>query len=249
MQRSYKSKSRASPYSRPGGYLSAAAASKRALVYGPIAAYAPAAPKRNRAPKIKGSIAPFGGRKELKYVDIAAGDLACDTTGSVSCLNLLAVGDDNNTRDGRQCTIKSVQLKGQVAANSAAVNPQKARVMLVWDNAVNSGTIATIAQILTASTANSFPLVDNAQRFTVLWDSNYVLGLRSTVATSSVADAVAYDVDYYRKLDNVTQYSGTTAAIGSIQNGGLLLVTIGSVAAGTAAATLNIATRVRFTDN
>jgi len=206
--------------------------------------------KRNRAPKIKGSIAPFGGRKELKYVDLASADYVLDTTGSVTALNLIAVGDDNTTRDGRQATIKSVQIKGHAFCNSAAITPQKGRIMLVWDNAVNSGTIATVAQILAAVNVNAFPLVDNANRFTILWDHEVVFGPRSQTATQSVASDNIQGVGYYRKLDNVTQFSGTTAAIGSIQNGGLLMVTLGSIAASaTLAATLTAATRVRFTDN
>lgn len=203
--------------------------------------------RRNRAPKTKGSIAPYGGRKELKYVDIAAASYAADTTGTVTALNLIAVGDDNVNRDGRQVTCKSIQLKGFATANTAANDNQIVRVMLVWDNAVNSGAIATIAQILNAVNAFGFPLIDNAQRFTILYD--HLMPLEVKVAATTISATSIQPIDYYRKLDNVTQYSGTTAAIGSIQNGGLLLVTIGSQAAGTNAATVNLSTRLRFTDN
>ena len=205
------------------------------------------APRRNRAPK--GAIAPFGGRKELKYVDVAQANYACNTTGSVTALNLIAVGDDNTTRDGRQVTIKSVQVRGSLYPEDGTTTPSKVRIMLVWDNAVNSGAIATIAQILTAATANSFPLIDNAQRFTILVDRTYTIGGVDTTATQSYAMApTVADVEIFKRIDAVTQYSGTTAAIGSIQNGGLLMVTIGSNGAGTAV-TFTAATRVRFTDN
>jgi len=222
----------------------------RMLRYTPSAPLAGSYRSRNRAPKyIKGAIAPFGGRQELKYVDVAEASYACSTTGSVTCLNLLAVGDDNTTRDGRQVCIKSVQLRGIVNPASPACNVTNARVMLVWDNAANSGTIATIAMILAASTSNSFPLIDNAQRFTVLMDRTFAIGQVSNTATQSYAWGPAtYNIDFYKKMNSVTQYSGTTAAIGSIQNGALLLVTIGDQVAGVAAVA-KIASRVRFTDS
>lgn len=199
---------------------------------------------RNR---IKGPIRPNRG-KELKFVDTTLTNLGIDTTGTVTALNLTAVGDDNTTRDGRQVTIKSVQLKGLISpADGTVAGPNRCRIMLVWDNAVNSGTIATIAQILTSATSVAFPLVDNAQRFTILWDMPYYCGVNDTAATLAVSDRGGQLVDYYRKLNNITQYSGTTAAIGSIQNGGLLLVTVGNQAAANGYI-LNGQARVRFVD-
>lgn len=206
---------------------------------------------RNRAPRaaVKGAIAQYGGRKELKYVDLAAAAYACDTTGSVTALNLLAVGDDNTSRDGRQVTIKSVQLHGLLAPQDQVTGNNKCRVMLVWDNANNSGAIATIAQILSAATGVAFPLVDNANRFTILVDRTFAMGLNQNTATQAYANCPnVFDVEIYKKINQITQYSGTTAAIGSIQNGALLLVTIGTAAAGDGG-TLLAATRVRFTDD
>lgn len=205
---------------------------------------------RNRAPRaaIKGAIANYGGRTELKYVDIALTAYPCDTTGTVTALNLLAVGDDNTTRDGRQVTIKSVQLKGIIKNVDATSGPTLARVLLVWDNASNSGAIATIAQILSAASSVSFPLIDNANRFTILWDHTYGVGGIDTTATQSYSAAIPEAINYYKRINQLTQYSGTTAAIGSIQNGALLMVTVGDQAVN-GGATFNCATRVRFTDN
>lgn len=206
------------------------------------------APPRNRAPRIKGPVQPAR-LPELKYVDVAQATYLFDTTGSVTCLNLLAVGDDNTNRDGRQVTIKSVQVRGLIRPVDQLTSETLCRVLLVWDNAVNSGTIATIAQILTAATSCSFPLVDNAQRFTILSDQSYPIGAVTDTATQArEGSPTVHCYEYYRKLNLVTQYSGTTAAIGSIQNGALYLVTIGNNAAGSGGL-LQCATRVRFTDD
>lgn len=204
--------------------------------------------RRLRAPR--GAIAPFGGRKELKYVDNQAATYVADSTGTVTALNLTAIGDDNTSRDGRQVTIKSVQIHGRLqSVDNVATLSSRCRLMLIWDNAVNSGTIATIAQILTQARSDAFPLIDNAQRFTVLYDNSWGLGALVTTATQTFAQSPGtHVVDIYKKINAVTQYSGTTAAIGSIQNGALLMVTLGDQAAGDGGSFV-LSTRVRFTDD
>jgi len=205
---------------------------------------------RNRAPRIKGAIQLYGGRQELKYVDTAISQEFDATAGVLTPINLLAVGDDNTSRDGRQVTIKSVQLALSVTRQVGFAN-EDLRVMLVWDNAVNSGAAPTImGTILDNSTvttpASCFPKVDNAQRFTILYDSKVQVGPISATATQAFSANTVARWDAYKKINQVTQYSGTTAAIGSIQNGGLYLITLGSLATGS---TCVGGVRVRFTDN
>lgn len=213
--------------------------------------------KRNRYPKryrsqVKGAIASYGGRSELKYVDtvLQSNTALYDTTGLATAVNLLAVGDDNNTRDGRQVTIKSVAVNGAVAPLDAATVSVKARTMLVWDNATNSTdtTSTIIASVLTSANSCAFPTVANQNRYTILWDSHKTIGYFNAAATTAVsASPGSYSIKYYRKMNSITQYSGTTAAIGSIQNGALWFITIGDVAAG-AGAVFNGQIRVRYID-
>jgi len=204
--------------------------------------------RRNRAPRIKGAIASYGGRRELKYVDTASANYLLGSTGSVTCLNLLAVGDDNTTRDGRQVTIKSVACNGYVRPVDGNISDTMGRIILVWDNAVNSGTIATITDILAVSGARSFPNTNNENRFTILLDKKICMGARSDTATQTFNTSFPMPMSFYKKLNHVTQYSGTTAAIGSIQNGGLLLLTLGD-RADDDCMQFSAAFRVRFTDN
>lgn len=207
------------------------------------------------SPRIKGAIAPFGGRRELKYVDtvLQSSTAVYDTTGLATPINLLAVGDDNTSRDGRQVTIKSVQVQGQISnLDNSADLTTKCRTMLVWDNANNSASTTSaqlISALLTSANACAFPLVDNQNRFTILWDSQKTIGGFGIVATQTFSISPGcHDLRYYRKMNSVTQYSGTTAAIGSIQNGALWFVTIGDSAAGSGGRFLG-QIRVRFTDN
>jgi len=213
--------------------------------------------RRNRAPKrsrVKGNIAPYGGRRELKYVDtpLNAATAVYDTTGLATCVNLLAVGDDNTSRDGRQVTIKSVSLKGIITPADDSIGYTLCRSMLVWDNANNSASTSSatlIAAVLDSVSPYSFPKVDNQNRFTILWDSLKSIGKLSITATQTfAAGQMHHPVKYYRKMNNITQYSGTTAAIGSIQNGALWFITIGDQAAANGGIFDGIV-RVRFTDN
>jgi len=210
---------------------------------------------RNRAPRrVKGAIAPYGGRQELKYVDtvLQSGTSVYDTTGLATPINLIAVGDDNTSRDGRQVTIKSIQVRGTVEPIDSVTETVGCRTMLVWDNANNSASTTSaqlIAALLTSANSAAFPSVDNQNRFTILWDSYLVLAGQANTATQAIsASPGAHVIQYYKKMNAVVQYSGTTAAIGSIQNGALWFVTIGDQAPA-AGGIFAGQCRVRFTDN
>jgi len=187
---------------------------------------------------VKGEIKQ-GRQRELKFIDTSLSTGVFNTTGIVIPLNLIAEGDDYTNRDARQAKMVNVTIHG-FATKGASVVPEKDRWLLVWDNATN-GVLPTIAQILQAVDVNSFPNMDNAQRFTILRDS-----MNHTDANAAQVENPAFMIDYFTKLDHITQYSGTTAAIGSIQNGALLFVTLGSAAA--TAATMIGNARVRFAD-
>lgn len=193
--------------------------------------------------RIKGPI-PVG-RAELKFVDLATADYAMTTTAVITPLNLIAVGDDDTSRDGRQVTIKSVQIHGMIFPNDTATDDSKCRIMLVWDNANNSSSGATITDILAANDVYSFPNVNNQNRFTILKD---YLCTQGSVTAAGYNTPCIDNVEIYLKLNSVTQYSGTSAALNNIQNGALLMVTMGGQPAGSSA-TFRAATRVRFVDN
>jgi len=203
---------------------------------------------RNRAPRIKGAIT--GRRAELKFVDTAISQ-EINTTGVVTPVNLIAVGDDYNTRDGREAYMKSVQIHLRIT-KSATNLIENGRVMLVWDNAVNSGAAPAVLGTILDNTVvtdvvNCFPSINNSQRFSVLYDNKFALGPFNTTATQALATDLGLRIDAYKQLNVTTQYSNTTAAIASIQNGALYLITLGTIAAGSASSVTG-GVRVRFTD-
>lgn len=204
----------------------------------------PSFKRKSSAARIKGAIA---AKQELKFVDIASASYGA-TGGTVTLLNGIAEGDDYSTRDGRQATMRSVHIRGSYAPNPTAAPTTAAlgRILLVWDNAPK-GSLATIAEVLTAAVANSFPLVDNQERFTILRDTHYGLDPANLAATTTLSYRT-YPVDTFVKLDSVTQYNGTGATIASIQNGALLLIVLQDGWSGNVAARCELATRVRFSE-
>jgi len=183
---------------------------------------------------------------EEHYSDLAQATYACDTTGSVTPLNLIAEGNDNVNRLGRKALMKQVCVRGYALPTSNAQIGAQGRVLLVWDNAAN-GALPVITDIYTAITSSSFLNVNNVARFSILAEHPFELGYFNSTATQTAADQSIKRIDIRINLNSITEFSGTTAAIASIQNGALLLVTMGSTAAATGI-TATLSTRVTFVD-
>lgn len=193
-----------------------------------------------------------GNKGEKKVIETTQASYAVSGTGTVTLLNGVAVGTDYTDRVGRLAKMESVQLRGIVRTVDNNTNESLGRILLVWDSQPNGAAIATIADILSAATACSFNNLTNRDRFKILRDHHIYLPKISDTATQSFATGSAGNgclVNDYVRLGEgyVTQFGGTTAAIGSIQHGALLLVTIGSEAAADGGSFV-AAARVRFTD-
>lgn len=204
--------------------------------------------RRNRFPKFA-TRGWANNNAELKYSDLAAANYNADTTGTVTALNLTAVGDDNTTRDGRQICNRSIHVHGFLQPVDNITSANYARLMLVWDSQPNSSTIAAMTDILVAATSLSNTNLNNRERFTILRDMKFAQGKSQDTATQAISDGNNTTmIDTFLNLKDVkTTYSGTTAVIGAVATGALLLVSIGSNAAG-AGGTFTLTTRLRFTD-
>jgi len=166
-----------------------------------------------------------------------------DNTGAVTLLNGIAEGNDNNTRLGRKAMMRDVSISGYAFPTLTTGVSQQHRIMLVWDNAA-AGALPAITDILSASATTSFPNPNGVARFTILWDHTYVLG----ISTAAIADQVIKEFGTTISLNSATQYMLTTGGISALQNGALLMVTLGSNAAGGTAGLAVISTRTTFTD-
>jgi len=188
-----------------------------------------------------------GVSRETGFVDLASANYALDTTGSVTLLNAVAQGAAVTQRVGKKILMKGLQCRGNMNNNSTAITNDVA-VMIVYDKRP-TGALPAVTDILTSVSPNAMNNDANAGRFSILKRIDEVL-LGNAALVTNLTEATAKSCDYYLDLKgHGTVYKAAgTGAIGDIEEGALYLVTVGSTAAGTAAATLSVQFRLRFLD-
>lgn len=189
------------------------------------------------------SIVPY---KEDGFVDLASAAYNMDTTGTVTLIPTVPQGASVSQRVGKKILWKSMQIRGGVYAQSAAVIPTGAW-MIVYDRRPTGSTPA-VTDILVSASQSSFTNDANAGRFKILMRRDYqFIGPGNAGTSSDPADVV----NEYLKLKNlpcVFKAAGT-GAIADIEEGALYLVTVGSNASGAnAACTAGLAFRTRYID-
>lgn len=191
-----------------------------------------------RAPGVSG---------ETGYVDVAVASYGLDTTGSVTLLNTVAQGASVQQRVGKKIVLKGLQCRGSLYNNSTAAQNDVA-FMIVYDKRP-TGALPAVTDILAASNAVSMNNDANSGRFTILKRVDELL-IGNNSAAANYTEAMAKSCDWYLPLKSMptTYKAAATGAIGDIEEGALYLVTVGNTAAGTAAATAQLAFRVRFLD-
>lgn len=181
---------------------------------------------------------------ERKYVDTI---LAMTVTGSTTgvLLNGVAEGSDNTNRIGRKTLIKSVSIKGQFAISQTDLgsvafpeNGDTVKVAIVLDTQPN-GALAAITDVWTTGGPFAHRNLDNIERFQVLQEDIYSVGLTGP-------NAVAHQ--RYSKVDIPVRYTGTAAAIANITTGSLIMFVLDNNGSGANQGIFNGITRVVFTD-
>jgi len=182
--------------------------------------------------------------EEQKVVDTASANYALDTTGSVTLINGVATGTDYTNRIGRKVVWKSVQIRGLWVPADATVSNNLCRICLVWDSQPN-GALPTIADIFQQALGNSMLNLNNRDRFKMIMDKQFIAAEYSAVGQAVPGTG---HIKAFRKLTGLeTIFDGTTAAIGDIQSGALLLVTLGTQPTASSHV-LTAALRCRFVD-
>lgn len=192
--------------------------------------------------------------KETGYVDTTAAGATAnyvfDTTGTIALIATVAQGASVNQRIGKKIVWKSLQCRGQ-AFNGSTASINDCALLIVYDKRP-TGALPAITDILIASTSASPNNDANSGRFSILkrWDFILTGNITGTPATQSLTDSSAMSADWFLNLKSkpgVFKAAGT-GAIGDIEEGAIYIVTVGSVAAGTGAATLAASFRTRFVD-
>lgn len=182
---------------------------------------------------------------ETGYVDLASANYALDTTGSITLLNTVPQGVAISQRVGKRIALKSLQCHGNFTTNAASTITD-VTMLIVYDKRP-SGNLPAITDILVASTSEAFNNDVNASRFRILKRVDLTMvGSAANQYTAKSAEAN----DWFLSLHGLPQVfkAAGTGAIGDIEEGAIYQVTVGGTNAGTLAATVGSAFRVRYND-
>ncbi len=181
---------------------------------------------------------------ETGHVDLAGAIYALNTTGSVTLLNTVATGASSEQRVGKRILMKSLTFRGNSQSDSTTTFGEGA-FMVVYDKKPGAAAPA-ITDILDSIAPSSMNNDDTTERFRILKRVNRVfIGAKGSANPKS-----AYVENFWLDLrDLPTIYKSVgTGAIGDIETGALWLISVGSVAAGTADSNLVGAFRLRYMD-
>ena len=154
---------------------------------------------------------------EFKRNDIVTSfNVGAHGTGTVSCLNLIAQGDTDITRNGDNVRAKSLSVKGRVFSEIAT--NCYIRILIIQDKD-NRGEVPTWSDVMTTDDCWGFRNLDNTGRFKVLYDKVIMTSANTTLDGSNERR-----FKFNTKLDEVIKYTGTTAATGDLGNNALFIM-------------------------
>lgn len=219
--------------------------------------------KRSRSgANIPANLRAFG--SETKSIDTPGFVVNLNTTGSVTGLNFIRAGNSFFNRIGRRVELKNITLSCSITPLRTVAQPDYVRVMVIYDRQTN-GAAPVLADILQSvdqagaatNTAFSGINLNNRDRFKIFIDER--ITLPSTTVTAGVitnpgfVDPVktTFNIKRFAKLGReITQYKADSApaVVGDISTGGLFLLAVGSIAAGTEGFNMVVESRVRYND-
>lgn len=179
---------------------------------------------------------------EQKFKDIS-GTLAVNSTGAVLLLNGIEQGTTPSTRIGSILRMQKLQFQLEGAVTSGTGVDQWHRYMLVYDRQTN-GSALTGALVLTAFDTRSFQLLENRDRFQVLYDHKIAL---NAYGESGSHKPVSGQVSLNLPVVYIAG-AGTIDTIADIKTGSLYFLCVGTLAAGATAGAVDCKFRLWFTD-
>ncbi len=214
--------------------------------------------------RVKGKAPARGGQRlglEYKFHDaeVSAKTLSATWAGgetdpaTANCLNGIAQGDTESTRDGRKYTMTAVQIRGSVEgitlSNQAdAVPGENIRLLLVLDTQSN-GTQIVAEEVMTAGGTQDvfgFRNLKFSERFVVLkdwtFDIDWITVGTDGTNTQTIGAQRKY-FNFYKRLNIPVVTTDTGATIADISGNSLHMI---GVASAGSQMILNYQSRVRF---
>lgn len=182
-------------------------------------------------------------QEEWKYIDVGAATTA--VAGMFLLLNGCAPGDGASSRDGRQITVQSIQMKfrgEQDPAGSVANASTTARFIVFIDKQANGAApaVGDVLDTTSAGFADALRNFNNRKRFKIFMDRRYPV---SILGNGSFAD------DFYLKRNGLTETvfnAGTAGTIADITSGSVYVLYGSDTVVQPPTVVLNC--RIRFTE-
>lgn len=182
--------------------------------------------RKRRAPTnrtLNKKIKSIQSKQEVKqhFVTHATANVVLNTA-DIDCINLIAVGDTNENREGDFATLTSVQWRGRIRPSTSNVVHQAVRHIVFWDFQSNATLLTSLAQLLDDpnSPYSAYLTQGVTPRFKVIHDKIYDLhfqtGTTGTVGVIQTSQKVINKkkVSFNRKvtwntaIDATLPYSG-----------------------------------------
>lgn len=181
------------------------------------------------------SAIPWSSQSNALIATYSNGDdlTGADNNTAFRLVNSIAAGNDSNQRDGAFVKMHSVRVEGVIQQGTSQTTSQVARMILVYDASPN-GAFPTLSQIFTSAGSGQSdarlctPNTENRQRFSVLMDKSYTI--------DPLDSSRLRNLSIYKKLMIPTIYkagsAGSSAGIGTIAQGALYMLLLGSAVYG-----------------
>lgn len=152
-----------------------------------------------------------------------------DTTAEVPATGQLALipqGDTESTRDGRQCTITSIQIKGLlyfVPGVTAGTSAEVSYLYLVLDTQCN-GAAAAIDDVFTGNNLNTAMInLANSRRFRILKKWRFSWNPAAGAIGAGTLPYMVKTIDFFKRVNIPMEFSGITGAITEIKSNNIFL--------------------------
>jgi hypothetical protein len=185
-------------------------------------------------------VIPLKSQPEMKLSDATTTSGVADTTGAIVLVSNIGQDLTIGGRIGNKIYLSDVVCHIHSTVTPSTGIDQVQRWMLVWDRQPNGAT-AAIADVLATSDVYAQINVKAQTRFHVFRDSLYTLNASAEPGSDKVWS-------FKLPIRRIVTYIGTGTNASSIGSGALLLLTLGSVAPGVTAGSVNWTIRTRFTD-
>jgi len=166
------------------------------------------------------------GGEELKFFDTDLA-FAFDATAEVPTtgqLVLIPQGVTQSTRLGRQCVIKSIQIRGylEFSPGASTTGIAVSYLYLVLDRQANGAAAAITDVFVNNQPYNNMLNLANSSRFRILkrWIHKFNTGGGIQTAFASVA----HQIEFYKRCNIPLEFSSTTGAITEIKSNNLFLM-------------------------